>query len=349
MDEFFVRNRLSAYIDGDLPAAEAREVEAALARNPGLKAEYDALKEAVDLLRDHGPVKMPAEAARRLDERLARERTPGGLQRLWYAGRPQVLALAALLVVAVGYVAWSGREQAPVAGVATTKDAVAKDSPDANAPTEVATKGGDAVAKAKEPTPTEPTSVDPSTAEGAPLAGNGVLGDEGFAAAVEDARRKREQGPPPGQYVGPPAGKSWTPKDIPSNTGDKLGYDVEQYQAMWEQNAKAEEDREAAAPSPAAPFRYHVRAGVETMLQDLDRLATSLGGRLVDATGRRLAVHMLDQGEIKTARVILPGAKVQALADSLRAIGDVETMAADRALLKDPPASVTVVVELERE
>lgn len=339
MDEFFVRNRLSAYIDGDLPAAEAREVEAALARNPGLKAEYDALKEAVDLLRDHGPVKMPAEAARRLDERLAKERAPGGLQRLWYAGRPQVMALAALLVVAVGYVAWSGREQAPVAGVsATPPDAVAKD----DGPTEAATKGGDAVAKAKEggeAPPVEPTL---------PATGNGVLGDEGFAAAVEDAKRKRDAGPPPGQYVGPPAGKSWTPKDIPSNTGGKPGYDVEQYQAMWEQNTQSDDPAEVA-PSPSAPFRYHVRAGAETMLQDLDRIVSGLGGRLVDATGRRLAVHMLDQGELKTARAVMPGNRVEALAESLRSIGDVETMAADRALLKDPPASVTVVVELERE
>ena len=41
MDTFFAKNRLSAYLDGALPEAEASEVADAIARDPELKAEYE--------------------------------------------------------------------------------------------------------------------------------------------------------------------------------------------------------------------------------------------------------------------------------------------------------------------
>ena len=59
MDTFFARNRLSAYLDGDLPSSEAREVEAALHRDAELRAEYEAMRAGVELLRAHGPIAAP--------------------------------------------------------------------------------------------------------------------------------------------------------------------------------------------------------------------------------------------------------------------------------------------------
>jgi hypothetical protein len=60
MDEFFARNRLSAYIDGELSDAEMAEVARAIEEQPELREAYDELLVAVALLREHGPVQAPA-------------------------------------------------------------------------------------------------------------------------------------------------------------------------------------------------------------------------------------------------------------------------------------------------
>ena len=50
MDPFFARNRLSAYLDGALTERESAEIAEALAADPSLRGEYEAMKTAVDLL-----------------------------------------------------------------------------------------------------------------------------------------------------------------------------------------------------------------------------------------------------------------------------------------------------------
>lgn len=54
MNEYFVRNRLSDYIDGTLPPHEHEEIEKALSESAELFAEYQDLKETVALLQDSG-------------------------------------------------------------------------------------------------------------------------------------------------------------------------------------------------------------------------------------------------------------------------------------------------------
>ena len=60
MDEFFARNRLSAYIDGELSDAEMAEVARAIEEQPEVREAYRELLAAVELVRDHGPVQAPA-------------------------------------------------------------------------------------------------------------------------------------------------------------------------------------------------------------------------------------------------------------------------------------------------
>ncbi len=59
MDSFFARNRLSAFLDGGLSDAESAAVAEAIEQDPELKAEFDALRRAVELLRREGPVEAP--------------------------------------------------------------------------------------------------------------------------------------------------------------------------------------------------------------------------------------------------------------------------------------------------
>lgn len=359
MDDFFVRNRLSAYLDGELSVGEAREVEAALAADPALRAEYEALRRAVGLLRDHGPLRAPDGFERRLAERLGREPMPTGWRRLTRVVRPEVWAIAAVAAVALLIVA-QRPEDAPVAKVPVPTveapvgptppgdalpadalgDATLGEAPVAEAPPAEDAVGDDALAAASD-----------LTLDGEPVVGGGVLGDEGFAAARADAARKRAEGPPPGSVVLPTTGSS--------GKRSKSGAEREAYTPAWESDPeftviRGDQIVQKAAEAPAAksassrpPYRYRVRSPDETNLKSLAGVAASLGGSLTDENGRAVALHMLDQGEIKVVRVVVPASRVGALAQALKGLGDVETMAADPDALGS--GEVPVQVELERE
>ncbi len=79
MDTFFAKNRLSAYLDGALPEREAAEVADAIARDPALQAEYDALRTALRTLRQHGPISAPEGFKARVMARVDREASTGGV------------------------------------------------------------------------------------------------------------------------------------------------------------------------------------------------------------------------------------------------------------------------------
>jgi hypothetical protein len=117
MDEFFARNRLSAYLDGELPSAEAREVEDALARSPELRAELDDLRGMVTLLRSGGRVPAPKGFAARLDARLEREPAALGWRRHLRGVRIEAVMLAAAAAVVLVFAAHKPDEpaEAPVA------------------------------------------------------------------------------------------------------------------------------------------------------------------------------------------------------------------------------------------
>lgn len=78
MNEFFARERLSAYIDGELSASEMAEVDTALQRSPELREEYDRLMSAVHFVRDHGEVQAPPDFHRRVLAAVEDEPMPGG-------------------------------------------------------------------------------------------------------------------------------------------------------------------------------------------------------------------------------------------------------------------------------
>jgi negative regulator of sigma E activity len=171
MDTFFARNRLSAYLDGALPPAEAREVASAIERDPELASEYEALRRTVALLQQEGPAKAPAGFHARVMGKLAEERPPTGTVvklRRWFARLPvEAVALAAAAAVVVVAIQWQpspepepGEERSAAAAPEPTKSSE-EAAPKELAP--VAQREATTAEKNLEATPAEPPAVAEAT------------------------------------------------------------------------------------------------------------------------------------------------------------------------------------------
>ena len=98
MNDFFVRNRLSDYIDGTLSPQEEAIVQEALETNVELYEEYLSLKEAVDMLAQFGTVQASRNLAPSIMEQL--EDIPANNNSFFRAYAPQIaIAVACLLIV----------------------------------------------------------------------------------------------------------------------------------------------------------------------------------------------------------------------------------------------------------
>lgn len=316
MDDFFVRNRLSAYLDGELPTSEAREVEAALARNAALRAEYEQLRELVEQLRADGPLASPPRLKARLAERLAAEPMPARWRR-WMPRVPlEGLALAAIALFALVLVS---KPKAP--------------TPPAS-PAPVPAVGAEAAPVAGTPTPGAPADT--------VAAANGVLGDE--ARPLNTAGRQSMGEPkkmaPSSTYGGrsgaekEPALQAWEAGPVDNTAGA-------------ETNTAAKTELKAVGTVP--PYRYRLRTNSDAALKTLAAVAVELGGKLVDERGRALATYPMETGDARSVRVVVPSYNVEALHTRLREMGDVETMASDASVLYAAGADVPIAVEVERE
>jgi len=113
-----VRQQLSAYLDGELAEAPRREVEAALAAHPKLRAELAELRRVAQLVRAMPREAAPAGFRRRVAAALtgvaAARRHPArpSLLRRW---RPALLAAAACLAVAAASI-WINQSRGPRTG-----------------------------------------------------------------------------------------------------------------------------------------------------------------------------------------------------------------------------------------
>jgi negative regulator of sigma E activity len=318
METFFARNRLSAYLDGDLPAAEAREVEAALHRDSELRAEYEALRAGVELLRAHGPLSAPEGFAGRLQIRLAAEPAPTRWRGVLRRVQPEYVGIAAIAALALIYIG-TDHPAAPVAPVVAPSVAVAQ------APVLPAEQAA--------PAPSAEAGAAPAEAA-APAGADGVLGNEsGFSTSSKPASPARPQSTKP--------------------TGER-----EVFQAAWEREdgaSTAPDSAVAIAPASApaglyspAPWRYRLHASGDNPLKDLMAVASALGGRIVDAKGRSIADYPMDEGDSRSVRVFIPSYNVEALQRKLGDIGSVETIATDPEMLYQNGAEVPVAIEVRR-
>ena len=333
MDAFFARNRLSAYLDGELTVAEARDVESALARDPELRAELEALREAIELLREQGIVEPPAGFAQRLSARLDDEAMPVGWRRWTRQMRPEGAMLAAAALLVVLYV--GNHDALPDLELPEEGGVVAARTFD---------KGSeDAQTAAPEPEP-EPSTVVSGNGKEA----DGVLGNE--------PQRAPTVAPKPAAAASP--GKVVT-------RSPKSALDVEPWQASWEKEGSQPNSPPSGATqfddntgvsgadntatvqwSSPPPFRYRVTASSDMAMKQLASIATELGGSLQDSRGRPLAAYQLDDGEARSIRVSVPAHNAARLAERLRELGIVETIKEPGNLLADPNTDVGVQVEL---
>jgi anti-sigma factor RsiW len=344
MDAFFARNRLSAYLDGELTAAEARDVEAALARDPQLRTELDAMRAAVDMLRDGGIVEPPAGFAKRLAERLESEPMPVGWRRWVRQVRPEGVMLAAAALLVVIYV--GNRDALPdlelpgddvVAARTFDKGGGAEDAPTAK--DDVAPPAGEAEASSPgaDDKPAAPAAAAPRAPSSYGVENDGILGNEPKLAAPSKATKSA-----------PPA---------PATRGKSSGMEVEQWQAAWEREAydnTAAPEQQAQTGNTATvqwtsppPFRYRVTASNDMAMKQLAGIAAELGGTLQDSRGRPLAAYQLDDGEARAVRVSVPAHNAARLAERLREIGMVDTINEPGNLLADPNSDVGVSIELQ--
>ena len=322
METFFARNRLSAYLDGDLPASEAREVEAALHRDSELRAEYEALRAGVELLRAHGPLTAPEGFAGRLQIRLAAEPAPARWRGVLRRVQPEYVGIAAIAALALIYIG-TDHAAAPVAPVVAPSVAVAQ------APVLPAEQAA--------PAPSAEAGAAPAGAA-VPAGADGVLGNEGGFSTSS-----KPKPPSPGR---------------PSSA--KPAGEREVFQAAWERedgaaasSAPGADAAVAPASAPAAlyspaPWRYRLHASGDNPLKDLMAVASALGGRIVDAKGRSIADYPMDEGDSRSVRVFIPSYNVEALQRKLGDIGSVETIATDPEMLYQNGAEVPVAIEVRR-
>ncbi len=317
MDTFFARNRLSAYLDGDLPIGEAREVELALNRDPDLRAEYDQLRSAVDFLRSNGPIPAPEGFANRLHIRLAQEPAPSRLRVILGRIRPERVGIFAVAAAALLFVGTRHADEV-------------EPSP---APTVAAAKAPSVLS---EPSP---------TVDGAgELAANGVLGDEGGFAGVTSPSKVR----PPMQKqsgVDKEAFQAEWEKDPDAQVVAEAGAPEGQNRAPGQVATQSAPSESLYSP---APWRYRIRSTSANPLKDLMAVAASLGGRIVDAKGRPIGDYPMEEGDSKAVRVFVPSYNVEALQRKLEALGTVDTIATDPDVLYQNGAEVPVSIEVMR-
>ncbi len=308
MNEFFARNRLSAYLDGELPTAEAREVEAAVARNPELRAELHTLRAGIALLRAGGPLRAPDGFAERLQARLEREPDALGWRRHLRGVRIEAVMLAAAAAVVLIFAA-----QRP---------------PDPSAPT---------------PEDGAPLALGPAIdAASVPILGSAPV------TAVPDTLVADPPGAdPPGADPpvarAPSRTKQQAVKAAVAKKGEKpSGIEREPYIAAWEQ----QEESSAPVVYAPAPFQYRLRPTSDAGLRELAALAASLGGSLADDRGRVLAPYRMESGDVRTVRLLLPSVSAGAVAARLAELGALEVINTSGRTVYGAGGVVPVVVEV---
>ena len=226
------RDELSAFLDDELSDEERAELEEALASDPSLRAEHDELNELVADLRSLGAVDAPpnflagvlarVEAGEGIGEPLfadedaglrvvpdvAREQPPDNVVRLpWWLKGPALTAVAALLIVGVGYqMRGGGLGEPPSASSVAMRPATdAAPMPTGAAADDLDGMDMDILASAEEAPAAERLRME------APAGESVAVGGAGGAAmrAPAPAARPRASGiseargaPPPGIIVG---------------------------------------------------------------------------------------------------------------------------------------------------
>jgi negative regulator of sigma E activity len=355
MREPFANEQLTAYLDGELDPAERAAVESALAADPALREELEALRRVSGLLRRHGPVDAPPDFVRGVLERARQEPAP---RTSWWAwlrrpfGMPleglAVAAVAALVVV----IALVGRPTAepeadrfaaPAAPDLAQPDVAQRDMtrPDV-AQRDVAAAEGQA------PSPSGAPAAD-RLSSAAPSAAVGLRDEDDGLDAVADVWNASEAA------GGSSSGEAESIKVIRgTSTAAGGGATPPAADGLAEDETVSASPPVAAAPPPVArpaatgsaglygvSYRYRVSTSDPDAVARLLRLAAQHQGRVLDDQG--VAVQdARGRGEHSSYRVLLPADALAAFGRSLRTLGGVEEVPDERMF-----AASTVAVQVD--
>jgi hypothetical protein len=325
-DDFLPDDRVSAYLDDELTAAERVAFEADLARDPTLRAELEQVREAIAFLGDHGPLAAPADL---LDDILAATAEEKVVSLAWYRrpfGIPLeglAVAAAALLVI---YVALPSRP--------------------------VATTPQDAASGRAAPVQTVAKQATKSTTKKAPLReeqtdrADGVAVVDDPAERTDDAeawadRKLRKADAKPLDKARP---KGVDDFELPAKGADQAVGGLAG--AKGAKDATAEPSADAKGPTPLfsqVPYSYAIDTTDPEVLARLAALAARYSGELKD--GEALVMEELSANDAATVLVKIPSHALRDFGRSLGALGTVSAIA-DNAVFAGDPVEVRVSVRL---
>lgn len=352
MDEFFARNRLSAFIDGDLPEDEAAEVARAVELNPELRAEYEALVAASDFLRQHGGVPAPPGLHLSIMRRVDRLSVPRG-RLAWVRGwirRFSVESFAvgavAVAVVVLLFVAPGDEAGQTVASGSSGQDP-SESGPDAPPP------GGEpvaepAVAQAEPAEPGDGVNVDrdfqPLTEPAGFASSSATAGEADSSGASVDSRKSSPTEPAPSGGAGEDVARSFS--KLEGHYVPAWDQEPEQLAGGTAASAGVEAQPESKKAVIASPFAFQLRPVDPGVLRDLPALAHALDGRLLGPDNAPLEPHSLTL-EQNHARVVfqLPVTRITELEPALKRYGGVIRMEPPTGDLYSPNA-VQIVVDV---
>lgn len=325
MDSFFASHRLSEYIDGQLSAEEASEVSAAIAADPALRAEYEAMQRAVSLLRKHGPAVAPANLHANVMARVGQERRGVVVQLRDIFSRVPLeavaLAAAAIIVVVVlldpSAPTDDGRAQdgfSDVRGGAIGPNAGIEPATDLALPTAASAAQSTPIAPAPSPAPPEAVSTGPAPQPSSPALS--------VVSGSQDAATPREAFVPSWERLEQLAMPEPTSDKVPNKTPDtaSLGSGA----VMDEDNVAVYPDELASGVQAevATPYEYRITLSDADVLFSLEQLAQSTGGRLLDTNDQPFAARSLtDEQNYMRVQLVVPLGRADQVHTRLKELG----------------------------
>lgn len=317
---------LTGYLDDALTPEERAAVERALAQDPALREELALLRATSEHLRTHGPVDAPVGFHERLMAQLALEPAPA---------RPAVPE--------AGWRRWlgvfTGRAGLPVQGLALVGVAAAlvlavmsaQPSPSSVAPEPAPVASAPPVAADPLPVPAQPVGGPVELAQ-APGGGPAPTPTTALPRMSDEGQKLIDE--LVGSSAADPDGLALVDEPAPAGAGGE-GVAGE---------LRTDEPTRAVL---TAALAYRLRVSEPGALRQLDELARSQQGRLVDAEGAPLTPDTLEPGQRQLVHLRVPASRVTAVVLGLRRLGTAQHQGGqlDRLYGED---LVDIAVEVER-
>jgi len=311
MHPFFAINRLSAYLDGDLPRRERLEVERVLSRHPELEAELLNVQNAVRLISQVGPARAPRrlvpEVLQALEER---QQSPfRGPDRV----RNMLLGLGVTLAIATGLAVWmNSGDSADAPAVDAAADAAIDDFLDGSTdPDALAELAADPPIAPDEATASEEAPASEEDSGGAPGFGDaGLLANDPNPGS--DELEPVEGTAPAGRMEISESRRLPTP---PQNAAGQ----IEPFIPDWDKDPVHAESGSSSLLQVAV---YRVYANTPDILRSLHDLAQANGTLLTDSMGKPIQIRSLSGGDdFASAHLTLPAANMEVFLGQLARLG----------------------------